>query len=156
MSCAAAIEPTTKRMRNAAVILTDRMCEKRVDKRVRIYDKKCAGLFVSVITAGVATFFFKFTDRTTGKQRCKWLGVYSSGFMVERARAEVYALKMRLSSGENVAESLRGAASRSVSDDLISAGGMASTVARSALNNSTAFESSSDKSVTLCPSGRTS
>jgi integrase len=107
MSCATTIEPTTKRMRNPAVILTDRMCEKRVDKRVRIYDKKCAGLFVSVITAGVATFFFKFTDRTTGKQRCKWLGVHSSGFLVENARAEVYALKMRLSSGENVAESLR-------------------------------------------------
>ena len=62
-------EPTGKRARNGSVILTDRMCEKRVIKRVKIYDRKCPGLYVSIITAGVATFFFKFTDRTTGKQR---------------------------------------------------------------------------------------
>jgi integrase len=42
----------------------------------------------------VATFFFKFTDRTTGKQRSKWLGVYNpETFPVEHARSEVYALK---------------------------------------------------------------
>jgi hypothetical protein len=64
-------EPVGKRARNGSLILTDRLCEKRVAKRVKIYDRKCPGLYVSIIPAGVATFFFKFTDQTTGKQRSK-------------------------------------------------------------------------------------
>jgi integrase len=101
------IEPTAKRARNSSVVF-DRICEKRVDKRVRIYDRKCAGLFVSIITAGTSTFFFKFTDRPTGKQRCKWLGVYNpETFTVDHARTEVYALRTRIGNGENIAETLR-------------------------------------------------
>jgi integrase len=101
-------EPAGKRARNGSVILTDRLCEKRVTKRVKIYDRKCPGLYVSIIPAGVATFFFKFTDRTNGKQRSKWLGVYNpETFAVEQARTEVYALKTRIGNGENVAEGLR-------------------------------------------------
>ncbi|WP_245284602.1 hypothetical protein [Bradyrhizobium sp. th.b2] len=67
-------EPASKRARNSSVILTDRMCEKRVTSRVKIYDRKCPGLYVSITTAGVATFSFKFTDPATGKQRTGWLG----------------------------------------------------------------------------------
>ncbi|MCK1638946.1 tyrosine-type recombinase/integrase [Bradyrhizobium sp. 157] len=101
-------EPAGKRPRKGSVILTDRMCEKRVAKRVKIYDRKCPGLYVSIIPAGIATFFFKFTDRATGKQCSKWLGVYNpETFAVEHARTEVYALKTRIGNGENVAESLR-------------------------------------------------
>jgi integrase len=118
------IEPTAKRARNASVVLTDRICGKRVDKRVRIYDRKCPGLFVSIITAGTSTFFFKFTDRGTGKQRCKWLGVYNpETFTVEHARTEVYALRTRIGNGENVAETLRAqnaqAAKRGVTVDQV-------------------------------------
>jgi hypothetical protein len=99
-------EPAGKRARNGSVILTDRMCEKRVMRRIKIYDRKCPGLYVSIIPGGVATFFFKFTDRTTGKQRSKWLGVYNpETFTVEQARTEVYALKTRI--GNGVADSLR-------------------------------------------------
>jgi len=68
---------TTTRKRNAAVILTDRMCEKRVSKRVKIYDRKCRGFYVSIIPAGVATFAFKFTDPAASKQRTIALGVYN-------------------------------------------------------------------------------
>jgi integrase len=101
-------EPAGKRARSGSVILTDRLCEKRVAQRVKFYDRKCPGLYVSIIPAGVATFFFKFTDRTTGKQRSKWLGVYNPEiFAVEHARTEVYALKTRIGDGENIAESLR-------------------------------------------------
>ena len=71
-------EPASKRARNSSVILTDRMCEKRVAKRVKIYDRKCPGLYVSITTAGVTTFSFKFTDPETGKQRTGWLGVYKT------------------------------------------------------------------------------
>ena len=87
-------EPAGKRGRNGSVILTDRVCEKRVAKRVKIYDRKCPGLYVSITTAGVATFSFKFTDPATGKQRTGWLGIYNpETFAVEHARAKVYGLK---------------------------------------------------------------
>jgi integrase len=75
-------------------ILTDRICERRVVKRIKVYDRKCAGLYVSIIPAGVATFAFKFTDRTTGKQRSATLGAYNpETFTVDDARSKVYALK---------------------------------------------------------------
>jgi integrase len=87
-------EPAGKRARNGSVILTDRMCEKRVAKRAKIYDRKCPGLYVSIIPTGVATFSFKFTDPETGKQRTGWLGVYNTGtFAVEDARNKVYGLR---------------------------------------------------------------
>jgi hypothetical protein len=81
-------EPAGKRGCNGRVILTDRMCEKRVTSRVKIYDRKCPGLYVSITTAGVATFSFKFTDPC--KQRTAWLGVYNpETFAVEDARSKV-------------------------------------------------------------------
>ena len=52
------------------------------------------GLYVSITTAGVATFSFKFTDPETGKQRTGWLGVYNpETFAVEDARSKVYGLR---------------------------------------------------------------
>ena len=94
MDTATTTEPASKRARNSSVVLTDRMCEKRVAKRTKIYDRKCPGLYVSITTAGVATFSFKFTDPVTGKQRSGWLGVYNpETFAVEHARSKVYGLK---------------------------------------------------------------
>ena len=96
----------TRRSRNGGTILTDRLCERRVTARVKIYDRKCPGLYLSITTAGVATFSFKFTDPETGKQRTGWLGVYNpETFAVEDARSRVYALKGR--GGAAVAETLR-------------------------------------------------
>jgi hypothetical protein len=87
-------ERAGKRARNGSMILTDRLCERRVPKRVKIYDRKCPGLYVSITTAGVATFSFKFTDPATGKQRTGWLGVYNpETFAVEDARSRVYGLR---------------------------------------------------------------
>jgi integrase len=85
---------TTRHARNGSVILTDRLCTKRVTERIKYYDRKCPGLYVSITTAGVATFSFKFTDPETGKQRTGWLGVYNpETFTVEDARSKVYGLK---------------------------------------------------------------
>jgi hypothetical protein len=85
---------TTKRMRNSSLILTDRLCTKRVTERIKYYDRKCPGLYVSITTAGVATFSFKFTDPETGKQRTGWLGIYNpETFAVEDARNKVYGLR---------------------------------------------------------------
>jgi len=97
---------TGKRGRKTATILTDRLCETRVDKRTKTYDRKCQGLYVSITNAGVATFNYKFTDRTTGKQRTAWLGVYNpETFTVEDARSKVYGLKAK--GGTAIAETLR-------------------------------------------------
>lgn len=85
---------TTRRARNGSVILTDRLCTKRVTERIKYYDRKCPGLYVSITTAGVATFSFKFTDPETGKQRTGWLGTFNpETFTVEDARSKVYGLK---------------------------------------------------------------
>ncbi len=86
--------------------MTDRHCQKRVAKRLKIYDRKCPGLYVSITTAGVATFAFKFTDPATGKQRTGWLGAFNpETFTVEDGRSKVYALKAI--GGRAVAETLR-------------------------------------------------
>jgi hypothetical protein len=91
MSTIVTTTPETKRMRNDAVMLTDRLCEKPVGKRVKIYDRKCRGLYVSIIPAGVATFALKFTDPAAGKQRTITLGTYNpEAFRVEDARSTAY------------------------------------------------------------------
>jgi hypothetical protein len=85
---------TNRRARNGSVILTDRLCTKRVTERIKYYDRKCPGLYVSITPAGMATFSFKFTDPATGKQRTGWLGVYNpETFTVEDARSRVYGLR---------------------------------------------------------------
>ena len=94
--------------RAGPVILTDRMCEKRVDRRTKFYDRKCPGLYVNINVDGVATFSFRYTDRFTGKRKSVWLSVYIPGhFTVDDARAQTYALKSRIGMGENVVETLR-------------------------------------------------
>ena len=85
--------PAAKRERKN-VALTDRMCETRVTKRTKIYDRKCPGLFVSITTSGVATFYYKFTNPGTGRQSTGWLGVYNpETFDVDHARTKVYGLR---------------------------------------------------------------
>ena len=79
---------TLPRARRKSVILTNRMCEQRVTERLKRYDRKCSGLYVSIIPAGVATLAFKFTDPATGKQRSTTLGVYNpETFTVDDARS---------------------------------------------------------------------
>jgi integrase len=87
--------PVTRRNR---VLLTDRLCEKRVERRTKIYDRKCHGLYVSVTASGVATFYFQ-----NGRGRCLRLNVHNPRtFTVDDARAAVYALRARIGAGENV------------------------------------------------------
>lgn len=94
------------RRQRRSIILTDRLCEKRVTQRVKIYDRKCPGLFVSITPRGVATFSVKFTDRASGKQRIGWLNTYNpETFTVDHARSEVYRLKGK--GGDAVAATFR-------------------------------------------------
>jgi integrase/ribosomal protein L30/L7E len=96
-----------KRGRKSATILTERDCTKRVTVRTKLYDKKCRGLYVSIIASGTATFAFKFTDPATHKQRSRLLGIHSPAFTVEDARTMVYGLRNRMGDGENIAQTLR-------------------------------------------------
>ena len=87
-------ESIAKSIAKRRTILTNRMCEQRVTERTKRYDRKCPGLYVSIIPAGVATLYFKFTDPATGKQRSVRLGVYNpETFTVDDARSKVYAMK---------------------------------------------------------------
>src|ERR1700684_4425036 len=95
------------RGRKSAAILTERDCTKRVIERTKLYDKKCRGLYVSIIPAGVATLSVKVTDPATHKQRSRLLGIHSPAFTVEDARTVVYALRNRMGQGENIAHTLR-------------------------------------------------
>lgn len=85
--------PAAKRGRNSAVILTDRMCEKRVNQRDKVYDRKAPGLYISRTTSGATAFNFKFTHPTIGKQCSTKIGDYSPAFGVDAARSKVYAMK---------------------------------------------------------------
>ncbi len=87
-------EGAGKRGRNGSVILTDRMCEKRVTVRDKAYDTKARGLYISRTPSGLTAFNFKFTHPTSGKQRSIKLGDYNPGsFGVDQARSRVYAMK---------------------------------------------------------------
>jgi hypothetical protein len=86
-------EPTSKR-RNGP-LLTDRLCETRVAKRVKYYDRKCRGLYVSITPAGVATFSCNFTN-AAGRPTSSTIGIHHPElFKVADARAKVSALKAK-------------------------------------------------------------
>jgi integrase len=76
-------------------LLTDRLCETRVGKRVKYYDRKCRGLYVSITPAGIATFSCNFTN-AAGRPTSSKIGIHHSElFKVADARAKVSALKAK-------------------------------------------------------------
>jgi hypothetical protein len=86
-------EPTGKR-RNGT-LLTDRLCETRVAKRVKYYDRKCRGLYVSITPAGIATFSCNFTNAAR-RPMSSTIGIHhAETFKVADARAKVSALKAK-------------------------------------------------------------
>jgi hypothetical protein len=62
-----AIAPMVARARRASVILADRMCEKRVGERIKIYDRQAKGLYVDMISSRPASPrpITHFTDPST-------------------------------------------------------------------------------------------
>jgi hypothetical protein len=107
MSDLTTIEPTGKpepRERNGTV-LTDRLCQTRVAKRKKYYDRRTRGLYVSITSAGVATFSCNFTN-AAGRATSRVIGIYHpETFKVANARAEVAALKAK--GGSAIGETLR-------------------------------------------------
>jgi hypothetical protein len=107
MSHDTTIEPAGKpgpRERKGTV-LTDRLCETKVAKRKKYYDRRTRGLYVSITPAGVATFSCNFTD-AAGRSTSGKLGVYDpETFKVADARGMVYAMKAK--GGAAIGEMLR-------------------------------------------------
>jgi hypothetical protein len=107
MSHDTTIEPAGKpgpRERKGTV-LTDRLCETKVAKRKKYYDRRTRGLYVSITPAGVATFSCNFTD-AAGRSTSGKLGVYDpETFKVADARGMVYAMKAK--GGAAIGELLR-------------------------------------------------
>jgi hypothetical protein len=98
------IEPVAKGSRKGTV-LTDRLCETKVKKRKKYYDRRTRGLYVSITPTGIATFSCNFTD-AAGRPTSRKLGVYHpETFEVAHARAEVAALKAK--GGAAIGELLR-------------------------------------------------
>src|SRR5258708_3281659 len=92
MSDITTIEPVAKRERNGTV-LTDRLCETPVTEREKYFDRKCSGLYVSIVPPCVASFYINYTD-AAGRPTSGKIGVYHpETFRVADARAKVYALK---------------------------------------------------------------
>jgi integrase len=104
MSDLTTIEPTGKRSREGTV-LTDRLCETKVAKRKKYFDRNCKALYVSIIPPCVASFYINFTDGA-GRPTSAKLGVYHpESFRVAVARGMVYALKAK--GGAAIGELLR-------------------------------------------------
>jgi integrase len=90
------------------IIITDRLCETKVEKRTRFSDKKCPGLLLDRTPAGSSTFWFRYTDKLTGQRERVEIGTYHpEAFRTEHARARAYAVKGQLARGENVAQRAR-------------------------------------------------
>jgi integrase len=93
----------SRRGRQTRMLLTNRLCERRVEERTKFYDSKVDGLYVSITTSGVATFFLQAHDPFAGKSRCLRLQTYVRDlFTVDDARAASYAVRVRLARGEDV------------------------------------------------------
>ncbi len=88
--------------------LTRALCEAKVTKRVKLYDAKCPGLYLSASPTAPASFWLKYTDHRTHKRCTVAVGGYHPElFNVEHARTAVAALRWRIGNGEDVAQSQR-------------------------------------------------
>jgi integrase len=83
--------------------ITDRVCTRRVPKQTKIYDKACAGFYVSITPKGVATFAFKYWNAKANKQSSVTIGVYDpEGLTPADARAEALTLSGKVLRGIDI------------------------------------------------------
>lgn len=87
--------------------LTNKDCERKVEKQVKLFDARCSGLYVSVSPKG-AMFSFKYYDRNCQKQRTVEVGPYVKDcFGITEARIVADAYRSRSAGGESIADTLR-------------------------------------------------
>lgn len=95
-------------MSGKKLTITAALCETRPAKRIKVYDKRCPGFYVSITPAGVATFYFKYWDRALDKQVPVRIGDYHPVHLtIEQARTQAYDLKGRVGVGEDIAATAR-------------------------------------------------
>jgi integrase len=83
--------------------ITDRVCTRRVAKQTKIYDKVCAGFYVSISPKGVATFAFKYWNAKANKQSSVTIGVYDPDSLTPAdARAEALTLSSKALRGIDI------------------------------------------------------
>jgi hypothetical protein len=88
--------------------ITQKLVETKVAKRIKRYDGKCPGFYVSLSPTAPPTFFLKYTDLNTHKRCTVRLGTYhAETFDIVRARTEAMHLKARIGRGEDVAQTKR-------------------------------------------------
>jgi integrase len=88
--------------------ITKAKCEAKVAKRTKFYDSKVGGLYASLSPTAPASFWLKFTNRASHSRSTIKVGVYHPElFTVDHARTAALALKWRIASGEDVAQSRR-------------------------------------------------
>jgi len=98
----------TMKSASKRITITARLCETKPPRRIKVYDDKCPGLYVSITPAGVATFAFRYWDRALGKRVAVRLGDYDSVHLtIEAVRSQAFDLKGRVGRGEDVAQSAR-------------------------------------------------
>ena len=100
-------EPAGKRARNGSVILTDRMCEKRVTKRIKIYDRKCPGLYVSIHHPGSRPSRSSLLTAAPASSEIFGSACSVPSVHVEDARGTGLRPQERHGRGENIADSFR-------------------------------------------------
>jgi integrase len=95
---------TTERKRKN---ITERMCQSRVTRQIKYYDREVGGLYVSVSPSG-ATFNLRYTNPATRRRGSIRIGLYDAEkFNVDHARVEAMAVKFRVGRGEDVAQTDR-------------------------------------------------
>jgi integrase len=92
--------------------LTKALCEARVTRQTKTYDRSVGGLYVSVSPKG-AVFNLKYTCPVTHERRSISIGTYHAElFNVGHARTEAMLLKAKIGRGEDVAQTARQAKAR--------------------------------------------
>src|SRR5580704_12387209 len=91
--------PTTAGLRKPeprerkGTVLIDRLCETPVTEREKYFDRKCGGLYVSIVPPCVTSFCINYTDGAGRAKSGKFAVYHPDSFRVANARARVYALK---------------------------------------------------------------
>jgi Arm DNA-binding domain len=94
---------TTRREPRQSKTLTPKICEAKVERPDKLYDKECSNLYVSVSPTSPATFYLKYSCPFTHKRRAYRMGVYRHDSLTpDRARIEAMKLKYRLARGEDI------------------------------------------------------
>ncbi|OSI21196.1 tyrosine-type recombinase/integrase [Bradyrhizobium canariense] len=101
--------------------ITVRMCESKVTRQTKHFDKECPGLYVQITRTCPATFYLRYTCAILKQRRYYRIGLYHPELLsIENARIEAMKLKVRVSRGEDIFQSRRQATAQQAKQSGIS------------------------------------